>query len=76
MVPGPLSGSPRPKPGGCRAMGKNCRASALIFGILPDGLVQLGNTPRRGAKKKKLKGFDCIMRLHSEGGAREGDSQK
>src|SRR6266851_5655279 len=48
-------------------MGKNCRASALIFGILPDGLVQLGNTPRRGAKKKKTKGFDCVTRLHSEG---------
>jgi DNA-binding CsgD family transcriptional regulator len=33
---------------------------------LPDGLPQLGNTPRRGAKKK-LKGFDCVTRLHSEG---------
>jgi DNA-binding CsgD family transcriptional regulator len=34
---------------------------------LPDGLPQLGNTPRRGAKNTKLKSFGFVSRLHSEG---------
>jgi DNA-binding NarL/FixJ family response regulator len=66
-VSGWRSGSGSRVPGVFRSVGKNRQVLSPLYGFLPHCLPHLGNTPRRGAKIRKLKGFGSVTRLHSEG---------
>ena len=66
-VSGKDSGSSNPRLGVAVQWVKVAEPSALCLGFFPDFLPNLGNTPRREAKNRKLIGFGSVTRLHSEG---------
>lgn len=66
-VSGQLSGSCIPRLSLAVHWVKVDEPSALPLGSLPDCLPNLGNTPRRGVKNRKLNGFGSVTKPYSEG---------
>jgi len=52
------------------------RVNSHFFDFLPYCLAHLGNTPRRGAKNRKLNRLRLRREAAFGGGAHEGDPQK